>query len=336
MGVASKRLQPSPEVLYTTAALRNAIRDVLEQPQPGDRRVALVAYVGGRAESFLPDPIGLELVCWLEPGATNALTLGRLKKRGALLYKSEKLHMKVYWSSRKGCVVCSANASNNALGGGGLIEAGVRMPPGTVDIERLWKAARPELIRATELKKLAKETSARKPPGSHGSGVKAPSFLEWIDTEGIQSWKFGWWDETGGALSKAAKEKALKSYGVTNDPDFIPLAAGHARKDEWFLAFDVRSPMKLYWFYADEVIKVPKEDTSAYERDYPYQAIMLDRLQGYEPPPFKLDRSFKTAFGQAVGALQPNYFQRLNNLTPTNAFINRIKRALRSPEGNGS
>ena len=53
------------------------IRDRLsDQPQPGDRRVALVAYVGGEAQAFLPDPNGLELVCWLQPGATDALTLG--------------------------------------------------------------------------------------------------------------------------------------------------------------------------------------------------------------------------------------------------------------------
>jgi hypothetical protein len=104
--------------------------------------VALVAYVGGEAQAFLPDPNGLELVCWLQPGATDALTLGRLKKRGAILFKSKKLHMKVYWSSRKGCVVCSANASGNALGGGGLIEAGVRLPPGAVDCSAtIWVKA---------------------------------------------------------------------------------------------------------------------------------------------------------------------------------------------------
>src|SRR2546430_10883751 len=55
----------------------------------------------------------------------NALTLDRLRRRKAKIFKSERLHMKVYWSSRKGCVICSANASGSALGGSSQKEAGV-------------------------------------------------------------------------------------------------------------------------------------------------------------------------------------------------------------------
>jgi hypothetical protein len=329
-GAELKKAHAGVEVLYTTAALRGAIRDVLAGPQPGDRRVALVAYVGGEAQDFLPDPDGLELVCSLQPGATDSLTLGRLKNRGAILFQSRKLHMKVYWSSRKGCVVCSANASGNALGGGGLIEAGIRLPPGAVDVGRLWAAAKPVSVGGDDLKALADKTPARKPLGSRGSGAKAPSFLEWTETEGVQSWKLGWWDVRGGAVSTAAKEKARRTYDIRDPHDSLPIAKGQAGSNDWFLAFDVRAPAKAKWFNADFVIKVPKEDKKAYEADYPYQAVMLRTLQKYEAPPFKLDRSFGRAFGLAVSEFGPDRFEELEDLTPTPDFIALIKKALAS------
>ncbi len=328
MGIASKKVLPASKVLYTTNALRSAIRGVLEEPQRGDRRVALVAYVGGAAQDFLPDPQGLKLVCCLQPGATDALTLGRLKVRGAELFKSKKLHMKVYWSSRKGCVICSANASGNALGGGGLIEAGVWLPPGAVDVDKLWNAAKPVPVDRNDLKDLATKTPARKPPGSHGSVAMVPSFREWIETDRLRTWKLGWWDATGGGWSKVAEEKARTSYGITKPEDFLLFAEGQANAGEWFLAFDVREPTEAKWFLADFVINVPQEDESAYNADWPYQAVMLRPLKNYEPPPFKLDQSFRNAFGFAVREFGENKFQNLKDLTPTRRFINLIKDAL--------
>ena len=98
-------------LLYSAGELRDEIAKVLGDPEPEDRRVVLVAFVGGEAQEFLPDPKGLEIVCWLQP-PTNALTLDRLKKRGAEIYKSDHLHMKVYWSSRCGCVTVHRRSAN--------------------------------------------------------------------------------------------------------------------------------------------------------------------------------------------------------------------------------
>ena len=328
MGIASKKVLPASKVLYTTNALRSAIRGVLEEPQRGDRRVALVAYVGGAAQDFLPDPKGLKLVCCLQPGATDALTLGRLKVRGAELFKSKKLHMKVYWSSRKGCVICSANASGNALGGGGLIEAGVWLPPGAVDVDKLWNAAKPVPVDRNDLKDLANKTPARRPPGSHGSVAKVPSFREWIETDRLRTWKLGWWDAAGAILSKGATEKALNSYDITNPHDHLLFAQGEANAGEWFLSFNVKKPKKAEWFLADFVINVPQEDESAYDEDWPYQAVMLRPLKNYEPPPFELDQSFRNAFGCAVLKFGKDNFKNLTDLTPTSGFIELINNAL--------
>jgi hypothetical protein len=77
----------STKILYSSLELHDAINDILAEPQSHDRRVVLVAFVGGQAEAYLPDPKGLEIVCWLQPGSTDALTLERLQKRGAKIYK---------------------------------------------------------------------------------------------------------------------------------------------------------------------------------------------------------------------------------------------------------
>lgn len=131
------------KILYSSSELNEAIKHVFADPQPRDRRVALVAFIGRAAQAFLPDPEGLEIVCWLQSGSTDALTLHRLRKRNAKIYKSKGMHMKVYWSSRRGCVICSANASSQALGAGTQKEAGVWLPANVVDIERLWSYAKP-------------------------------------------------------------------------------------------------------------------------------------------------------------------------------------------------
>lgn len=115
-------------ILYTSADLHEAIKAILDSPAIGERRVVVVAYVGRKAEAFLPHPQGLEIVCALEPGATSAEAIVRLRERGAKVWQAERLHMKVYWSSRRGAVVCSANASAGALGRSGLKEAGVWLP----------------------------------------------------------------------------------------------------------------------------------------------------------------------------------------------------------------
>lgn len=176
------------KMLYTSAELKRAISDLLSDPEPGDRRVVMVAYVGGRAEAFWPDPQNLEIVCWLQPGATDPLTLARLRKRQAILFKSDRLHMKVYWSSRKWCVICSANASGSALGNTSQKETGVLLARGEVDIERLWSYAQPTEIEQVDLGRLALSTKRLKPRSMSGNQKGAPDFLEWREFR-IDNWK---------------------------------------------------------------------------------------------------------------------------------------------------
>jgi hypothetical protein len=143
------------KVLYSSDEVRGAIEGALSNPEPGERRFAMVAFVGGEGETFLLDPEGLKIVCWLQPGASDAPTLDSLRTRGAELFKSDRLHMKVYWSEKRGCVITSANASGAALGGGGQKEAGVWPPVGSVEIDRLWTQADPKPAGRAPIERLA-------------------------------------------------------------------------------------------------------------------------------------------------------------------------------------
>src|SRR5882762_3177429 len=111
------------KVLYTSGAIYKQIQGLFGKPTPKDRRVVMVAYVGADALKFLPNPKGIRVICSPVLG-TSHVALEELKKRGATVEASDRLHMKVYWSERNGCVMASANLSRNALGMKGLNEAG--------------------------------------------------------------------------------------------------------------------------------------------------------------------------------------------------------------------
>jgi hypothetical protein len=53
------------KILYKSAELHHAIKAILASPRPSERRVALVAYIGVKAEAFLPHPRRLEIICAL-------------------------------------------------------------------------------------------------------------------------------------------------------------------------------------------------------------------------------------------------------------------------------
>jgi hypothetical protein len=157
----------------------------------------------------------LRLFAWLKPGSSDPLTIERLIKRGAKVYRSESMHMKVYWSSRRGCVIGSANASGNALGGGIQKEVGVWLPPNVVDIQRLWDYAKPKLMNPkVDLKRLTLEGERAPPYYPNLIREQPPNFLEWrTSSGGRRDWKLGSWDVESG-FAKEAVAKARQTYGV--------------------------------------------------------------------------------------------------------------------------
>jgi hypothetical protein len=143
-------------LLYTSAEIHTCIKRLFGQPSADDKRVALVAYVGSDGEKYRPHPEGLRLICNPSAGGTDPDTLRSLLKRKATVEISDRLHMKVYWSKNRGCVITSANASSNALGKGGLKEAGIWLPSRAVDVGRLIRYAQPRKLRESDLRQLDK------------------------------------------------------------------------------------------------------------------------------------------------------------------------------------
>jgi len=125
------------KILYSSADIHAGIKRLFSQPSPRDRRVTLVAYVGSDGESYLPHPDGLRVICSPSAGGTDPETLRRMIKRGATVEFSDGLHMKVYWSRNRGCIITSANASSSALGVSSLKEAGIWPPPRVIKIDKL-------------------------------------------------------------------------------------------------------------------------------------------------------------------------------------------------------
>jgi hypothetical protein len=315
------------EILYSSNELRDAIKKVLANPEADDRRVVLVAYVGGQAQALLPDPKGLEIICWLKPGSSDPLTIERLKKRGAKVYKSESLHMKVYWSSRRGCVIGSANASGNALGGGIQKEAGVWLPPNIVDIQRLWDYAKPKLIKRVDLVRLTLE--GERAPSYYPSLTREqpPNFLEWRTSSSRRDWKLGSWDEVSD-FAKEAVAKARLTYGVKHPSDYLFVKQGELKDTDWALSFKVPSVTSIGWMYVDFLIPVSSSD-ECYDKDYPFQAVQVHPVELYRPP-FKLDQPFCNAFKKAIKAFGVEEIDAFRCRPPPKQLLDLIARNMTS------
>lgn len=316
------------KVLYSSNELNDKIAELLEDPLPTDRRVVLVAFVGGHAEKFLPNPKGLEIVCSLQPGATDDQTVRRLRDRGARLFKSNRLHMKVYWSSRRGCVICSANASANALGRLGQKEAGVWLPPGHVDIERLWTYADPKPINPSDLRRLRCLSGEIAWHGAMGPKESAVGFLEWRKGGGQPTWKLGWWDEGAEFASEAISSTKLK-YGVY-PYDLMNGKQGQLQARDWLLTFRVPAVRSLSWFHVDFVIPVNPADRKAFFPEYPFQAVQAKPPKDIPREPFRLTPEFNRAFRIAVKSIGLEKIASNDDLRPPRPLLELIAKNMQN------
>jgi len=298
------------EVLYSSESVSRKIKEVLGQPRKGDRRVALVAFVGRHAESFLPHPDGLEIICWLRPGATDAVALTNLEERGARLFKARRLHAKVYWSSRRGCVITSANASASALARGGLTEVGVWLPPGAVDIQQMIDKAGPKPIRRKDLLLLAKAPRPAFSPEREleGNAPRGFSFSRWMEDREkypeTVKWKIGWWNDKTAEASAISKRMAKMMFAVPEPHDVLYVKEGQVDEREWLLTFRHPAVTNLAWMWVDFPVTVPPTDET-YDPDYPVQAVQVLPPSLLSQPPFLLDRAFKAAFRKVIA--RPEY-----------------------------
>jgi hypothetical protein len=294
------------DVLYNSNQIFKKIREVIGEPKSVGRRVVLVAYIGVDAETYLTHPDGLEIICNPQPGATNPGVIRKLLKRGANLRFSDDLHMKVYWSETKGCIITSANASANALGKGDLKEAGIYLPPGEVDIDRLINYADPKDITDKKMKILDRETNLlrAKLPEYYPPDPKDNDFLSWYDDPHKEVWKLGWWEDSDWETAQSTKKECKKGYDVSEPDDWNNFPKGVVKPGEWILNFEINGEKervgKEKWMFADMVLPIEPADKKAFDKDYPYQVVQVKPSRSYPKPPFKIDPYFRKAFRKAT------------------------------------
>jgi hypothetical protein len=320
-------MPPKARVLYTSGELHAQIKRLFRDPSPNDRRVAIVAYVGADALSLLPRPEGVLVVCSPQPLATSHAAIQELVRRKATVRFSDRLHAKVYWSRRRGCIIGSANLSRNALGAKGLKEAGVLLPPGAVKIDRFLATAAPRKITQAQLDRLAVESRKAAAKGAPvPSHVKPRTFLDWYEAPfRDESWKLSWWDEERG-FAKIDREIARQEYGVRAPQEFMDVAKGQTKTADWLLNFKVSGRARVggcSWMFVDFVVKVPRSEPG-HSPQYPYHAVQVHRRPYYPDPPFVVTPQFSTAFRKAVERYGLDRLQAMVRLKPPTRLLRLI------------
>ncbi len=209
-----------PKILYTSTAVRNKIIELFESSQ--SRRVVITAFVGDGVQTYIPNPRGVDIICWPKAGGTNPDSIRRLIETGARVYFSNSLHMKVYWTKDKGAVITSANLSQNALGSGNLKEMGIWLEPGKIDIDRIvnslnyWKVSKDDLFQLDHAHREYHIQNRLKK-----SLTDSLTFADWYQAAHPPKWHICWWGYQRIRLAKAAKDILEKKYRVSTAYDFL-------------------------------------------------------------------------------------------------------------------
>jgi hypothetical protein len=320
-----------PVVHYTSGELRLRIRKLFENPNASGRRVVIVAYVGVDYAKFLPNPKGIEIVCSPTPGATSVEAVQKLIEAGAKVWFSNQLHMKVYWAQKIGCLITSANLSENALGIYGLKEMGILVDAEMVDIDRLLKVAKPYpakkklawLRKEGEKVKLAMAKAGRRvlydPKGYDAWHKDGPKVRK--------AWKLAWW-EGDAKPAEAAREFTRKNFDRSEPWDWINVDKHQVQKGDWLLSFTWKKGQarSLKWLYIDHVVRVRKFEHGAYDEDFPFQAFQAEEPIRYDAPPFRLGPKFARMLTKAIKKLGASSLEKSNYAPPPRALLDALAR----------
>jgi hypothetical protein len=315
---------PAYRVLYNSGEVHACIQNLFKGADTSHRRVALVAYVGKDGRTFLPDPRGAYIICCPTPGATSYVGISQLMKDGARVEFSKNLHMKIYWSKGRGCLITSANLSTNALGARGLKEAGVLLDDANVDIDRLITEARPYAPTPSQLKTFKKDDI--KARGTFAMLFRdhdpLQTYTDWFGSRRYTPWKLGLWTTRSLDFAKSAKEKSL-TMGIVEPHECINVRQGRTHEHEWLLLFTIRNEqlLDLSWMYVDFVVPVGSRERGAYEKDYPFQAVQARRQGQCPTPPFTLSAAFKNAFGKAARSYGITKLTERDSLVPPEKLL---------------
>ncbi len=317
-------------VLHSSDEVKAAIRRIFRDRRR--RRVAIVAFVGKGGAAYLPSPEGLELYCWPQPGGTKASAIRQLQRRKVTVFFADRVHMKVYWARGAGAVVASSNLSDNALGVGGLHEAGVLLPSKAVRIDELIRAikAKPadtESIRALEVAESDREQgrTRRRPANS------LPTFPEWLEAPRSKRWKWGFFEKNVRITESRRAKAAARAIDPRAKPEQVLYCTrGQYAEGDWILQVRLLPSGRISspsWLYVHRVVLVERSDR-VYDDDYPFQAVQALEARHCPSPPFKLDRAFRRALRAAAKTYGGARVERqIDGQRPSRAFLRLISDA---------
>jgi hypothetical protein len=319
------------DLLYTSADIHTRIKHIFGQPNRGDKRVALVAYVGTDGEKYLPHPEGLLLICNLSAGGTDPDTLRQLLKRGAIIKVSDRLHMKVYWSQNRGCVIASANASSNALGKNGLKEAGIWLPSRTVNINRFIRYASPRKLREGDLRQLDMESRelSKHFRKRRSAKIRAQDFLRWYSSPHRSSWKISWTYKEVSGNAGTVKAETQAEYGHKEPYTWSSCRKNTVRRNDYLLSFLITkggTAINAHWLFTDFVVKLSPTEKRYYSRYFPCHAVQVNGPSKCPTPPFQITPQFRKALSAAVKLYTGDRFIDAKSDIPSERFLKMIER----------
>lgn len=322
------------KILYKSSEIRKTIVSLFRKSK--GRRVVISAFVGQGAEDYLPNPKGIELICWPKAGSTNPHTIRILIQRGVSVFFGDQVHTKLYWTSDIGAVVTSANLSTNALGSGGLIEFGILVQSkdiniknviGEIELQDITKDPRNQL---ETLDKLHKEY-IKQNPKENLRLVKSRDFIEWYQSPAREEWKTAIVEYTDLKLAPTVKSMLQNEYGKNKPYDFMSANSKEYSENDWIMILHETTRKNkiaisdISWMYADRVEKVSKQERNSINDGLDMQVLQISPLRNYEQPPFsirntRIRNAIKNAYIEMYSKRSPN------SVVPSKKFIDIIKK----------
>jgi len=308
-------------ILPSATSVHEKLRDLFDKRTRGQRRVALVAYIGRDADKLLPDFRDVEVYCWPQTGATDPYTLDELQRppHDAKVRLVDHLHMKLYWVEREGFVITSANLSRRALGDTIQEEVGIFCnDPSQVPIDTIIGRLKSRPLQQAELRRLQQlhdEYWANVPRRKlNAPARRVLGFSEWYESGRSPQWKTGWFDADGDESPSTARA-ARDMHGVGTIEDFIPCSPGQLAANDWVLCFRLDEDDRVSdpsWLRVDFIKNLTRSEVRI--GGYRQEAVQLRPLGSEHRPPFRIElpplRKTVAAFGadriRAARRLQPS------------------------------
>lgn len=228
-------------LILSARELRETIVE-LTSPKAG-RRVIATAFVGPDALEYIPHPNGTEIYCWDHPSGTDPEGVADLMQDATVWFVSG-LHMKVYWSERRGVLIGSPNLSRNALGdASALLEAAIYYDDSAaVDIRKIEALIKPKRRPAKDYIEDLRLRANKDPIARRGGGRRpARTVRDYFSMKHPAAFRIAFWSGTAGEHKKEDYEAVVGVHGIADISDArdrlswsIPAPRGTAEGD-WLL-----------------------------------------------------------------------------------------------------